>query len=226
VAPGPKETDRRAGYLLQLLRYPDSQLEPEDLLYLLLGRLAPGEAAARCVAALLQRFGSLGKLLAAPWPKLESFPAPVEGLAALLKTVQAINACVLREPYLQRPVIENMAGLREYLMATCGCGAVEMTRILFLDARFFLIRDEVHGQGTIDHAPLYPREVVQRVLDLGAKYAILVHNHPSGDPTPTEADLEATEELAAALRGVKASLVDHVIVTGTRAVSFRKEGWL
>jgi DNA repair protein RadC len=102
----------------------------------------------------------------------------------------------------------------------------ESARILFLDRKNGLIRDEVHGRGTVDHAPLYTREVVQRVLELDAAAVILVHNHPSGDATPSDVDIAVTRELAAALGSIRVSLHDHVIVGRDREVSFRKAGLL
>jgi DNA repair protein RadC len=98
----------------------------------------------------------------------------------------------------------------------------ESTRILFLDRKNALIKDELHNRGTIDHTPLYPREVVKRVVELGASAVILVHNHPSGDPTPSQGDIEMTHRLAAALGSINVLLHDHVIVGRNRETSLRK----
>jgi DNA repair protein RadC len=119
-------------------------------------------------------------------------------------------------------VISTASALMDYLSVTMRHETTESTRILFLDRKNALIKDELHNRGTIDHTPLYPREVVKRVVELGASAVILVHNHPSGDPTPSQGDIEMTHRLAAALGTINVLLHDHVIVGRNRETSLRK----
>jgi DNA repair protein RadC len=114
----------------------------------------------------------------------------------------------------------------DYLSVTMRHEPTEATRLLFLDRKNALIKDEIQHRGTVDHTPLYPREVVKRVLELGASAVILVHNHPSGDPTPSQSDIEMTRQLAAALGTINVALHDHVIVGRNREISLRKSNLL
>jgi DNA repair protein RadC len=128
----------------------------------------------------------------------------------------------VREPLEDRLVIGSASALLDYLSVTMRHEPTETTRILYLDRKNALIKDEIQQRGTVDHTPLYPREVVKRVLELGACAVILVHNHPSGDPTPSRNDIEMTRQLAAALGTINVALHDHVIVGRNKEASFRK----
>jgi DNA repair protein RadC len=139
----------------------------------------------------------------------------------LLKSVRAAVKAIVREPLEDRRVIRSAAALMDYLSVTMRHEPTETTRILYLDRKNGLIKDEVQ-RGTVDHTPLYPREVVKRVLELGACAVILVHNHPSGDPTPSGADIQSTRQVAAALGTINVTLHDHVIVGRNREIRFRK----
>jgi DNA repair protein RadC len=130
----------------------------------------------------------------------------------------------LREPLEDRPVIGSASALMDYLSVTMRHEAIESTRVLFLDRKNALIKDEILHRGTVDHTPLYPREVLRRVIETGASAIILVHNHPSGDPSPSTADIAMTKELIAALGTIGGVLHDHVIVGRNREISFRKSG--
>jgi DNA repair protein RadC len=123
-------------------------------------------------------------------------------------------------------VIGSASELMDYLSVTMRHEQTEMTRLLFLDRKNALIKDEIQHRGTVDHTPLYPREVVRRVIDLCASAVILVHNHPSGDPTPSRGDIEMTRQLAAALGTINVVLHDHVIVGRNKEISFRKSNLL
>ena len=140
----------------------------------------------------------------------------------LLKAIRAAVKAIVREPLEDRPVISSASTLMDYLSVTMRHEPTEATRILFLDRKNALIKDEIQHRGTIDHTPLYPREVVRRVVELGASAVILVHNHPSGDPTPSRGDIEMTRQLAAALGTINVVLHDHVIVGHNREASLRK----
>src|SRR5262249_40280604 len=145
--------------------------------------------------SLIARFGSFGEVIAAPWPRL----AEVDGLgdAAIteLKVVEAAARRLARGEVKRRHVLSSWTAVLDYCRTAMAFAEKEQFRILFLDKRNLLIADEVQQVGTVDHTPVYPREVVKRALELSATAVILVHNHPSGDPTPSRADIEMTRKI-------------------------------
>jgi DNA repair protein RadC len=141
----------------------------------------------------------------------------------LLKAVGELMKRVLREEILERPVIGSWTALLDYLQVALAHEPVEQFRVLFLDRKNILIRDEQQQRGTVDHTPLYPRELVKRALELGASAIIMVHNHPSGDPTPSRADIEMTRQVVQAMAAVGLSVHDHVIVGKNRHTSFKSQ---
>ncbi len=192
---------------------------------------------------MLARFGSLGGVLAAdPARYRECFGLDPEAVAdpdrrqvrdddllftrVLLKAVYEVLKRVLAEEVRERPVISSWSQLVAYLEVAMAHEPTEHFRILFLDRKNVLIADEVQGRGTVDHTPLYPREVVKRALELGASAVIMVHNHPSGDPTPSEADVAMTRQVVEALRAVGITVHDHVVVGKKCHASFRTLGLL
>ena len=154
----------------------------------------------------------------------------IEGLgeagAAALKTVVAAAHRLARAEVIDRPVLSNWDRLMDYLNAVLARERIEQFRVLFLDKRNRLLADEAQGRGTVDHTPVYPREVVKRALELHATAIILVHNHPSGDPTPSREDIDMTREVKTAAAVLDVLLHDHVIVGNGRWTSFRREGLL
>lgn len=139
----------------------------------------------------------------------------------LLKAIHELLQRVLKEQIRDRPVIGSWTALVDYLQLAMSHDPTEHFRVLFLDRKNVLIKDEVQSRGTVDHTPLYPREVVKRALELGASAIIMAHNHPSGDPTPSKADIEMTRQVATALGAVDIALHDHVIVGRNKHTSFR-----
>jgi DNA repair protein RadC len=215
----------RAGYWRYLQRLSWSEADvfnAGELLELLLYFGRSGENAGTRAAKLLDRFGSLSAVIAAEPAKLAQILEGDSVSVILLKAVRASVKAIVREPLEDRPVISSASALMDYLSVTMRHEPIEATRILFLDRKNALIRDEIQHRGTVDHAPLYPREVVKRVVELGACAIILVHNHPSGDPTPSQGDIEMTRRLAAALNTINVVLHDHVIVGRNRETSLRK----
>jgi len=176
--------------------------------------------------ALIARFGSFGAAIAAPRAELLAVEGMGDAAVAALKVVQAASLRLLRAELRDAPVLSSWDRLLEYLHAALARERVEQVRALFLDNRNRLIADELQGRGTVNHTPLYPREVVRRALELQAAAVILVHNHPSGDPTPSRSDIEMTREVAAAASALGLALHDHVIVGNGRWLSFRQEGLL
>jgi DNA repair protein RadC len=124
---------------------------------------------------------------------------------------------------LRRPVISDWQALLDHCRATMAHRTIEQFRVLFLDTKNTLLADEEQARGTVDHVPVYPREVVKRALELNASAIILVHNHPSGDPTPSEADIAMTQAIDAAARALSITLHDHLVIGHAREVSFRAE---
>jgi DNA repair protein RadC len=141
----------------------------------------------------------------------------------LLEVIGDLLKRVLREEIRERPVIGSWTALLDYLQVALAHEPIEQFRVLFLDRKNILIRDEQQQRGTVDHTPLYPREIVKRALDLGASSIIMVHNHPSGDPTPSRADIEMTKQVVQALSAVGLTVHDHVIVGKNRHTSFKSQ---
>jgi DNA repair protein RadC len=141
----------------------------------------------------------------------------------LLKVIGEVLKRVLREEIAERPVIGSWTALIDYLQVALAHEPIEQFRVLFLDRKNILIRDELQQRGTVDHTPLYPRELVKRALELGASSIIMVHNHPSGDPTPSRADMEMTKQVVQAMSAVGLTVHDHVIVGKNRHVSFKSQ---
>ncbi|WP_408846170.1 RadC family protein [Acidocella facilis] len=176
--------------------------------------------------ALLARFGSYANAISAPVPDLLGIAGLGEAGVAALKLVQAASQRLAKAEVLYRPVLSNWDRLMEYLQAVLAREKIEQFRLLFLDNRNRLLADEPQAQGTVNHTPVYPREVVKRALEVNATAIILVHNHPSGDPSPSEEDIAMTREIKKAASALSVVLHDHVIVGNGRWLSFRKAGLL
>ncbi len=175
---------------------------------------------------LLKTFGSLGAVLAAEPSRLQAVEGMGEVSAASLKAVEAASRRLLREEARERPVISSWNRLLAYCRAQLAHETVENFHLLFLDTRNHLIADERQQRGTIDHTAVYPREVVKRALELGAAAVILVHNHPSGDPTPSKADIAMTKEIKAAAAPLGIEIHDHIIIGKAGHTSFKSRGLL
>ncbi len=175
---------------------------------------------------LLARFASFAGVIAAPAQDLRGVEGLGEAGTAALKLVQAAALRLARAEVLDRPVLNNWDRLMAYLNAVLARERIEQFRVLFLDNRNRLLADEAQARGTVNHTPVYPREVVKRSLELHATALILVHNHPSGDPTPSEEDIAMTREVKMAAASLSIVLHDHVIVGNGRWLSFRREGLL
>jgi DNA repair protein RadC len=176
--------------------------------------------------ALIGRFGSFAAAIAAAPAELRQIEGLGEAGIAALKAVQAAALRLARAEVMERPVLNNWDRLMNYLNAVLARERIEHFRVLFLDTRNRLLADEPQSRGTVNHTPVYPREVVRRALELHATALILVHNHPSGDPTPSAEDVAMTREIRDAARALSVALHDHVIVGNGRWLSFRREGLL
>ncbi len=172
---------------------------------------------------LINRFGSFAAVLAAPQQQLLDTAGLGTHSVAALKLVQAAALRLARAEVMEQPVLNNWDRLMDYLTAVLAREKIEQFRVLFLDPRNRLLADEAQARGTVNHTPVYPREVVKRALELHATAIILVHNHPSGDPTPSRDDIEMTREVRDAARTLSIVLHDHVIIGNGRWLSFRRE---
>jgi DNA repair protein RadC len=208
-----------------LVAGPDALLDHE-LLEMVLFLALPRRDTKPIARALLARFGSFANAIAAPLHELREVEGLGEAGAAALRTVQAAALRLARAEVIDRPVLNNWDRLLSYLTAALTRERVEQFRVLFLDTRNRLIADEAQARGTVNHTPVYPREVVKRALELQATALILVHNHPSGDPTPSRADLDMTQEIKVAAGSLGIVLHDHLVVGNGRHLSFRREGLL
>lgn len=176
--------------------------------------------------ALLARFGSYAAAISASVPDLLEIEGLGEAGVAALKTVQAAAQRLARAEVLHRPVLNNWDRLIDYLQTVMARERIEQFRVLFLDNRNRLLADEAQGTGTVNHTPVYPREVVKRALELHASAIILVHNHPSGDPSPSGDDIEMTKEIKSAAQALGLVLHDHIIIGNGQWFSFRKMSYL
>ena len=176
--------------------------------------------------AAVRRFGSFAAVLAAPEAELRRVPGLGVHSIAAIKLVHAAAIRHARAGIAGRPVLDDPKRLADYLSAALARERIEQFRILFLDADGMLKADEVQAQGTVNHTPVYPREVVRRALALQATSLILVHNHPSGDPAPSREDIDMTRQVQQAAAVLQIGLRDHVIIGNGRWLSFRDEGLL
>ncbi len=204
---------------------PDSVADHE-LLEMVLFLALPRRDTKPIARALLTRFGSFAGTVSAPPTDLRSVDGLGDAGVAALKTIQAAALRLVRAEVVGRPMLENWDGLLDYLMAVLSRERVEHFRVLFLDSRNALLADEAQARGTVNHTPVYPREVVKRALELHASSLILVHNHPSGNPAPSQDDIEMTRQIKQATAALSITLQDHLIIGNGRWFSFRREGLL
>jgi DNA repair protein RadC len=183
-----------------------------ELLELVLFRALPRRDTKSIAKRLLARFGSFAEVVNAPEPRLKEVQDVGESVVTELKLVRAAALRLMRTEIVQRPALASWKQVLDYLRAAQSYEHREQFRILFLDKRNRLIADEVQGEGTVDHTPVYVREVVKRALELSSTAIILVHNHPSGDPTPSRADVDMTKQIVATAAPLGIAVHDHIIV--------------
>ena len=183
-----------------------------ELLELYLFRAIPQKDVKPLAKALLARFGGLAGVLGATTAELRTVSGVGESVALDLKLAHEAALRIGRQKVVKRTVISSWSALLAYVRVALASEAREQFRVIFLDKKNQLIADEVMGHGTIDHAPVYPREVMRRALELSAAAVILVHNHPSGDPTPSAADVDMTRQVVEAGKALRVTVHDHLIV--------------
>ncbi|MEZ5827860.1 MAG: DNA repair protein RadC [Hyphomicrobiales bacterium] len=183
-----------------------------ELLELILFRAMPRRDTKPLAKAILARFGTFAEAMNAPDDLLREVPGLGEAALTEIKLVRAAALRLMRGEVLERPVLASWGQVLDYCRAAMGFESKEQFRILFLDKRNQVIADEVQQEGTVDHTPVYVREVVKRALELSATAIVLVHNHPSGDPTPSRADIEMTKQIVTAAKPLGVVVHDHIIV--------------
>jgi DNA repair protein RadC len=197
-----------------------------EMLELILFRAIPRQDVKPLTYALLEVFGDFNRVLSAPISRLAEVKGVGDAVITELKIVEAAAQRLARSRILQRHVISSWDAVLDYCHTTMAHRDTEQFRVLFLDRKNVLIADEAQAQGTVDHVPVYPREVVKRALELNASALILVHNHPSGDPTPSDADIAMTQQIQTAAEALGVTLHDHLVIGKSRELSFRSEGLL
>lgn len=201
-----------------------SALPDYELLEMQLFRSIPRGDVKPLAKALMARFGSLAGVLAASPAELKTVAGVGEAVTLDLKLLHEMTLRIGRQAVAKRTVITSWSQLLDYVKIALAHEAREQFRVIFLDKKNQLIADEVMNHGTVDHAPVYPREVMRRALELSASSVILVHNHPSGDPTPSSADIEMTRQVVEAGRALRISIHDHLVVGRDGVASFRALG--
>ncbi|MBI1407498.1 MAG: DNA repair protein RadC [Caulobacter sp.] len=195
-----------------------------ELLELFLFRSIPQGDVKPRAKDLIQRFGSLSAVLAASVEDLCTVKGIGKAVALDLAALHEATLRVSREPVVRRTVISSWSALLAYVKLALANEPREQFRVLFLDKKNQLIADEIQNRGTVDHAPVYPREVMRRALELSASNIILVHNHPSGDPSPSHADIDMTRQIVEAGRALRIGVHDHLVVGREGVASFKSLG--
>ena len=202
----------------------EEALPDYELLELVLCQAVPRGDTKPLAKALIKRFGGFAEVISAEPRRLAEVRGVGEAVIATLKIVQAAAIRLSRNRIMGRPAISSWDALLDYCQASMAYSVTEQFRILFLDRKNALIADEVQQKGTVDHTPVYPREVVKRALELGASAVIMVHNHPSGDPTPSGADIDMTRQVIDAGKPLGITVHDHVVVGKGSYTSFKSLG--
>jgi DNA repair protein RadC len=219
-------TGHRARLRQRLIEGGGDALLDHELIEYLLALAIPRKDTKPLAKKLIHEFGGIGGLLTADAEAIMRSGGIGDGAAAALKIVQATALRMLRSEVVQQPILASWQALLDYLRVDMAHLTIERVRVLHLNAKNMLIRDEVMAEGSIDQAVIHVREVIRRAIDLGSAAIILVHNHPSGDPQPSRADISLTRDIADAGRKLGISVHDHVIIGAQGHSSMRAMGLL
>jgi DNA repair protein RadC len=223
-APPPHWQGHRERLRCKLLARGPAALDDYEIIEVLLMAFIPRRDVKPLAKTLLQKFGSLSGMLAAPAADLMKVDGIGETVAAYIKAMAELQSRTGLEQISQRSVISSWSALITYVRQELQHEKREQFRVLFLDRKNQLIADEIMNHGTVDHAPVYPREIARRALELSASSLILVHNHPSGDPKPSRADIDMTREIIDALTPLQITVHDHLIAGSGGVTSFKSSG--
>ncbi len=192
-----------------------------ELLELILFRALPRRDTKPLAKELIAKFGSFTEVMNAPDERLAEVAGVGEAVITEIKLIRGAALRLMKGQVMDRPVLDSWSAVLGYCRAAMAFQSKEQFRVLFLDKRNRIIADEVQQEGTVDHTPVYVREIVKRALELSATAIILVHNHPSGDPTPSQADIEMTRQIVEAAKNLGITVHDHIIVGKEGHASFR-----
>ena len=223
IDPGFDASGHRARLRERLIDGPPEALLDHELIEYLLMLGIPRRDTKPMARRLIAEFGSLGAVLTADTPTLRAAGLS-DGVIGVLKIAQATALRLLKRQAIERPVLASWQALTDYLHAAMAHRMTESARVLHLNTRNMLIRDELISEGSIDQAAIHIREVARRALELGSAAIILVHNHPSGDPSPSRQDIALTREMIAALKPLGIQVHDHVVVGAAGHTSLRSQG--
>ncbi|UYP68653.1 DNA repair protein RadC [Thalassobacter stenotrophicus] len=228
--PPPSERDHRRDHRSRLRhRFMEggaAAMPDYELLELILFRALPRGDTKPLAKRLLKTFGDLNQVMAASPARIKDVNGAGQAVVEQLKIMEAVAHRMARAQVIQKPILSSWDSLLGYLQTAMAHQQIEQFRVLYLDRKNVLIADEEQGKGTVDHVPVYPREVVKRALELNASALILVHNHPSGDPSPSEADIDMTYAIRDAAQVLGIVLHDHLIIGKATELSFRSQGLL
>lgn len=210
----------------KILKQGIDSLADYELLELILMFSIPRRDVKPLAKELMTKFGSFGNVLTAEANELLTISGIKETSIALLKAVAGANIKMLADETLKKPILDSWDKLEDYCKISMAYNKIEQFRIFFLDVKNRIIADELQQKGTVNHTPVYPREVVKRALDLGASAIIIAHNHPSGDAEPSSTDLIVTKRIFEIAKAVGINLIDHIIVTKNNCFSFREKNML
>lgn len=197
-----------------------------ELLELVLFRAIPRRDVKPLANALMESFGDFNRVITAPEARLRDICGVGDAVIVELKIVEAAAHRMARSKIMQQHVVSSWDALLDYCHTVMAHRETEQFRVLYLDRKNVIIADEEQAKGTVDHVPVYPREVAKRALELNASALILVHNHPSGDPTPSQADIDMTGQVLSACTALGMTLHDHLIIGKSTELSFRADGYI
>lgn len=232
VAPHPRGklpsyiTDHRKRLRLRFMDGGPDAMPDYELLELVLFRAIPRQDVKPLAYRLLEKFNDFNGLITAQPERLAEVKGVGDAVICELKVIQAAAQRLARARVLDRSVISSWDALLDYCHTTMAHRETEQFRVLYLDRKNILIGDEAQAEGTVDHVPVYPREVVKRALELNASALILIHNHPSGDPTPSPEDIAMTTQIQSAAAALSITLHDHLIIGKSRETSLKSEGYI
>jgi DNA repair protein RadC len=223
-APAPHQLGHRERLRERFVMGGADAMPDYELLELVLFAAIPRRDVKPFAKSLIDRMGGFAEVLSAPRARLLEIEGVGDSIVTQLKIIEAAALRLARKRVLNRPALSSWAALIDYCTAAMARSEREEFRVLFLDRKNILIADEVLTRGTIDHTAVYPREIVKRALELGAAAIILVHNHPSGDPTPSRADIDMTRNVTDAAKALGITVHDHLIVGRSGHASFKALG--
>jgi DNA repair protein RadC len=222
----PHHTGHRDRLRARFVEGGEKALADYELLELVLFTVIPRKDVKPLAKTLIQRFGSLPELMAASIESIAGIEGMSHNSAVALKSMFALSLRSMKQEFKSKPVLNNWTRLMDYCHATMAHEKKEHFRILFLNKKNELLADEIQGSGTVDHTPAYPREIMKRALEHGATALILMHNHPSGDPKPSRADIDMTNLIVRAAEPFNIVIHDHIIISRNGYTSFKSEGLL